>query len=374
MENSSEHGRRGAEGEFPFGENTAYADLGRKIRRYSISGHFVENNHIAQAAALIAVCESPGPGILIHPTRGAVMAACVKLNVKDDALNAQGETLIDMEFVEANIVSTGFSLGASIFGLSLTDLYSAVHDSFVGRYKPDEVRYYDKPQILETAAESIEQLRNEFARAIAATAQTEDWYKLSTFDIMIEDPPSLNDAEKVFAAFQNGSYTVASKLAGQAKFDAFKRIANWSAKVSDLPEEAGDTEDSLYSTLRVIAVGQIVRAVLEIPVTTLSAALRQYDQVVDILGQEIDIARAICDNYVYLQLRDYESKVKKSLLDRAYTLPALVEYDFGGSVHSLEAAYQIYNDAKLFGSIEANNPGSWPFIVGPLVTASRSLA
>ena len=63
LEVTSQHGRRGAQGEFPWGENTAYVDLGRSIRTYSISGRVSDNNHIAMANALAAAVETPGAGI-----------------------------------------------------------------------------------------------------------------------------------------------------------------------------------------------------------------------------------------------------------------------------------------------------------------------
>lgn len=374
LDNGSEHGRRGAEGEFPFGEQTAYADLGRKIRRYSISGRYESNNHIAEATALIAACESPGPGLLVHPTRGAVLVACTSLSVKDNAFEGQGVTEFDIEFVEANVIAGGFNLGSSLFGLSLTALFAATRDSFDDTYDPENVRYYLRNEVLETTGEAIGVIRDEFARAITSSTDNADWYTLATFNTTIEDTSNLYDAQKVFDTLENGSYTVAGKLAGQAKYDAFKRIANWSAKVSGLPSEAGDNQDSVYGATRIIAVGQMARAVMEIPVTTLGDALDQYDRLVDIIEQELAIARITCDNNVFLELRNYESKMKKALLDRAYTLPALVEYNFNGSVHSLVAAHEIYNDARLFKNIESSNPSKWPFIVGPKVLASRNLA
>ena len=76
-------GRRGAEGEFPFGENTAYADLGRKIRVYNLTAHFREDDHVWDSQALFMACESPGPGLLVHPTRGAFMAACRSIKISD---------------------------------------------------------------------------------------------------------------------------------------------------------------------------------------------------------------------------------------------------------------------------------------------------
>src|SRR6187431_2033003 len=87
-----EGGRRGAEGEFPFGEETAYADLGRKIRVYHLTAVFRENDHVGHASALFAACESPGPGILVHPTRGTQMVACRMVKVSDQLEEGAGES------------------------------------------------------------------------------------------------------------------------------------------------------------------------------------------------------------------------------------------------------------------------------------------
>src|SRR5688572_1564338 len=115
-----EGGRRGAEGEFPFGEHTAYADLGRKIRVYHLTAYFREDNHVGDSNALFRACESPGPGMLVHPTRGAVMVACRSIKVKDSLESSAGETSAEMEFVEANI---GFSgIVGTLFGIISTGL------------------------------------------------------------------------------------------------------------------------------------------------------------------------------------------------------------------------------------------------------------
>jgi len=65
-----EGGRRGAEGEFPFGEITAYADLGRKIQVYHLTAVFRADDHVFDSHSLFQACQSPGPGVLVHPTRG----------------------------------------------------------------------------------------------------------------------------------------------------------------------------------------------------------------------------------------------------------------------------------------------------------------
>jgi hypothetical protein len=56
-----EGGRRGAEGEFPFGEDTKYADLGRKIRVYHLTAIFREDDHVTDAQALLMFVSRLGP-------------------------------------------------------------------------------------------------------------------------------------------------------------------------------------------------------------------------------------------------------------------------------------------------------------------------
>mgnify|MGYP001608437230 CR=1 FL=1 len=66
----------------------------------------------------------------------------------------------------------------------------------------------------------------------------------------------------------------------------------------------------------------------------------------------------------------FRTEAQTVLLNRAYLLPALITYKFGGAVHSLVAAYAIYNDAKRFREIEASNPSDYPYALGPNVVAA----
>src|SRR5262245_32405325 len=147
-ESDAEGGRRGAEGEFPFGENTAYADLGRKIRVYHITAVFREDSHIGDSQALFEVCQSPGPGMLVHPTRGTFMAACRSVKIKDNS-EEQGETTAELEFVEANPVATG--LGGMLFGIISTALNTVSQDTFISDYMPPLVSQPWRNDVIHTA-------------------------------------------------------------------------------------------------------------------------------------------------------------------------------------------------------------------------------
>lgn len=366
---SSEHGRRGAEGEFPFGESTAYADLGRRIRTYSISGRLAENSHVADAAALIAACETPGPGPLVHPTRGVVIVACRSLKISDDLENGQGVTTFDLDFVEANLIGNGFSLGQSVFGLSLSGLFSAVSTSFLGRYNIDAVRYYDVNEARGAASDAINVIRDRYVAETVDDTTLANWKTISDLELSADQ---VSTAQETIDAIAKGMNLLASKSFGESKYEAFRSIANWGAQVSALPSMAGDAQDAVYSAVRIMAAGHMARASLEIEPETIGAALAQYDQVVSIIDQEIENAKADCDNCLFLELRKFLADAQSAMLNRAYNLPSIVEYDFGGSVHSLVAAYEIFDDAKRFGEIERRNPSSWPFVVGPKVIAARA--
>lgn len=369
-ETTSEHGRRGAEGEFPFGENTAYQDMGRKIRRYTITGRIATNNHIDITDALISVCEAPGPGLLVHPTRGAINAACTRLSVKDDPLTEQGYTRVDLEFVEASLFATG-GLGAGLMSLAAGALFTALSGSFSRTYRMDAVSYYDVDAVISTSAGAVDAIRTEYKRTIPKQKGTARWYALSAMDAVIADPAQMRSAAAAYEAFDRATKTLANASTGEEKYAYFKTIANKMAKVSPLPGAAAEAQDAVYSTVRIMAAVNMARAAMEITLSTLDDALKQYDAVVEVIDQEIAAARVLCDHALFLELRRLQTDIKTSLLTKAYRLPALIEYDFNGGVHSLVAAYEIYGDARRFSELEARNPLSWPFNMGPKIIAAR---
>lgn len=372
MEATSEHGRRGAEGEFPFSDNPAYADLGRKIRRYSLKARFPRNDHIAAATALIAACESYGPGILVHPTRGAVSVACTRLNVTDNVLEEMGVTYVDLEFVEGNIFGNGIAFGGTVFGLAVTPIYEGINAAFADQYQIENVRFYRIRDVENTVSDRMAAVKKEFEKYNARQPTLNGWQAVATMQDIVDDPASVRSTNDAFEAFKRSMRSIAAISTGDEKYASFKRIANDAAWVSTLPDEAGLSQDAVNVMVRLLAMVNMVQAALETEVTNLSQALDQYDAVVQIIDEELTAARATCQDGLYIQLRAFESSAKTSLLKRAYGLPALVEYNFSRGVSSLMAAYEIYGDAKRFREIETFNPSYTPFKLGPKVIAPRA--
>lgn len=76
-------GRRNALHEYPFRDTCWVEDLGRQSRRIQITGFVVGDDVIAQRDRLIAVCEEPGDGELVHPTFGRLQVALMEFSTAE---------------------------------------------------------------------------------------------------------------------------------------------------------------------------------------------------------------------------------------------------------------------------------------------------
>jgi hypothetical protein len=366
---SSEHGRRGAEGEFPWGETTAYADLGIKIRKFSISGRFDDNDHVERATALIAVAERRGAGILVHPTRGILNVACTSIRIKDNPEEQAGITEFDMEFVESQ-VQQGFT--AFDGALSIVSFVASTIDYLTGGYIINDVRWYLQAGIAAMAGDSFFQLRSAYDLVASITMDENDYRILSDFDAIINDPYVVRDAETAATALRNGFAQIDSRAeAGEQKIGVFKTLMDWPG-ISSLPGEAGEVENTYLTAFRSLAAAYYAKAVVETIPDNFNQGMAQYDTITNALSAMKAPIYEDCDTPLYwLALNDFQIAAQRSLIYRAYNAPALVQYQFPGSVHSLVAAYEIYGDAKRFSEIEMRNPG-YPWGVGPMIIAERS--
>lgn len=76
-------GRRDVLHEFPQRDDVLVEDLGRGPRDFSLEVLVVGADYMAARDALIAACDAPGPGELVHPYRGAVTAWCRGWRVRE---------------------------------------------------------------------------------------------------------------------------------------------------------------------------------------------------------------------------------------------------------------------------------------------------
>ena len=357
MEASSEHGRRGAEGEFPFGEITGYADLGRKLRRYSIRARFDSNRHVLEAAALIAAVETTGPGPLLHPTRGFIIAACTQLKITDKPEEDGGVTYADMEFVEANSWPNGFSLGGLLLGLVVTGIINAARTSFRARYTPSTVQTFRQANVIYAARQQVSFVAGMYAQ-VTPTKLTDKQRNsvLAALQSVAESQTLAASADNVDRAIALGMNAIAKETHGQQKFNTFRSLANTAALQSTYAAPAATAENAVYSLVRVIAGAFMSEGTLESENVNTGTIFEEYDAVDAVLQGEQDYAYSDCqDNLLYVAINDYRINALAQIANKAYNSPGVVEYDFGGAVHPVVAAYSIYNDAKRHRELEQLN-------------------
>jgi prophage DNA circulation protein len=350
-----EGGRRGAEGEFPFGENTAYADLGRRIRVYHLTAVFREDSHVSDAQALFRVCESTGPGLLVHPTRGTTMAACRHVKIKDNQ-EEQGETTAELEFVEANQGAGG--LAGSIFGLISTGLSAVSQTSFLQDYTPLAVAPPWQHDVIVAAQELVREVATTTQQTTPIDASAQDQRNILQMQEVADDVGLAANRVKVDQSLNYGFNAIAINLPDPlTRFKTMKRLANLAARTSILPTGvAADSEEAVLSRHRILAGIGITNAAMAQIYATVDEALTAMDQGSAVLEDEAKHAYDICDNVLFLELRNYITQFKQTMNDIAYRLPPLIAVDFNGGTYPLVAAYAIYNDAKKARDLEKRNP------------------
>jgi len=349
-------GRRVAHAEYPFANHTNAEDMGIKLKIFNIKAVFRENDHVGDARALFAACESPGPGILVHPTYGAVNVICNTVKVKDNVEEKQGESEADIEFLEFNSIGI-FGAAISLFGVSSINLNNTSRASFQARYRPALISQPWRIDVINRAQSLVNTTATEYGRQLKPTSPVNEWRVLAEMQELAVDDVLAASATNVDNALTEGSFgivAVTEDLTQRA--NAFRRIANAAVGSSDLPVGiATESEEAVLSRTRVVAVIGMAETAMAQTYDHVDAALRALDSLVSIFQDEMKAAYNICDNGLFLALREYSINVSRMMYDRAYRLPSSIAFDFGGSVYPLIAAYVVHSDAKRHREFERRN-------------------
>jgi prophage DNA circulation protein len=120
FDSSQTGGRKIAMHTYPFRDQPWVEDLGLANKEFRIRGFLVGADVAAQENAMHAVCALSGPGLLVHPTLGAIT---VSLTSFSSSIEAQAGRVCALEFT--------FIQGAAgaIFPSAITDAISAISDA-----------------------------------------------------------------------------------------------------------------------------------------------------------------------------------------------------------------------------------------------------
>jgi hypothetical protein len=156
-----------------------------------------------------------------------------------------------------------------------------------------------------------------------------------------------------------------------AAVNAFRGAANWAATHPPVAGDAGSLADLVLASTSIISAAYLARNAIQIRASTMQEALVQYDMVDTVLASELMVARAKCDNCLFMALQQFQIDARNTMLSRAYNSPAVIQYNLQRGISSLVAAHEIYGDAKKFGLIEAHNKPFAPYAMSGQITAPK---
>lgn len=110
-------GRQVAEHGYPFRDEVWPEDMGLAPRRFSIRGFLIGDDCFAQEDAMHAAAAQAGPGLLVHPTLGAITVSLTRFSSR---IATEHGRVVELQF--------GFLRGATsaIFPSAITDALSAI--------------------------------------------------------------------------------------------------------------------------------------------------------------------------------------------------------------------------------------------------------
>lgn len=98
-DSKSPAGRRTVVHGYPLQDEVWPEDLGRAPKKFTISGYVLGADYIAKRDALEEALDKPGPGTLVHPTRGEIQVACAEPAEIAESTREGGMARFTMHFI-----------------------------------------------------------------------------------------------------------------------------------------------------------------------------------------------------------------------------------------------------------------------------------
>lgn len=343
-------GRKNTIHTYPEKNIDSVEDLGRDTRRFTIDAYVIGENYNNQRDALIAACEEPGIGDLVHPYRGLIKASLIRVARIRETTTEGGLARISMEFLESEpptqpviTINTRQNIFDKVNAAieAASDAFTAVFDIFQKpQYVLDDVaRTINNATVaLDTAKSNGKKaldyqrevqniLNNALALALSVTNLYESFKTLFTLD------------DSINGVFEN------------LKLKDFRR--------GELITEPNDA--ALSKAIRELAVMGSAKAVTGVEFTnTAEAALIR-----DTLGVALDeLMNEEIDDILYNNIYELRGAVLLDIEQRSIDIPIILNIQLPDSLPSLFFAYDQYEDIDRAPEIVSRNnilhPGFLP--------------
>lgn len=409
-------GRKVAMHQYPFRDEQWPEDLGRRGRRVRIHGFLVDGGGQyggrgsiqAQAVQMLKVCESAGPGDVVHPLYGRLKVQLAEF----DSRHAEAPGVLELRFefaeygrplypqvapdTQSQSRLSGFALmakAAQSWSIAFTEaVHTALGDSAISS------ALKSMTSIADTAATTVTSLvtmvgilPGEFGRFVGQTVSDAQKTASSVEELAGIGAAGRESVASACDALQSAanagdyvsaslSQAAASAAAGSpqtvptavlsssdvvdvatgvqavvqaiqaanpdpyAQVQACLALANFPATSQPSAEQTA-ANAAVTALCRRMALAAAAQSSAAYVPTSQQEASDMRDLVVSAIEDEMLIAGDAGDDSSYLALRDLRSAVAADMAARGASLPQSVQVDFSGSLPSLVLAQRLYQDA-----------------------------
>lgn len=368
-------GRRLAVHEYPGGEAHDVEDMGRSAGRFSVTAYLTGEATDVQVAALLAVLDREGAGLLSLPMFGAKMVRPEKWSPSwtDDKLNAVG---LQIDFVEEGAAGAPFVAGLALRILStaaagLPGLIGTAVSGLFQAISPNSFAFKDAGDALVDMGASVEALRTGLpvpddvsryaAQIVGDTVAT-------LTGTGLPDPGTvaavlLTQVDDVVEALPEG--VGGDVLAQAASYTA--ALAAAAVERRRLSSEGG----AIYCAAAVMFAAETIRVLAATPYEARSDAIAARRRMSETADAVIPLYGALGDtivsafNELWGTAADYLSR-------SIATLAPVVLVEAPKALPSTLLAYRLYGDTTRASELVSRNKVATPLLMPTLFEASSS--
>jgi len=384
-------GRRQVIHEYPMRELPYVEDLGRKARRFTFEAFVIGADYMAARDALIAACETEGPGTLVHPYLGSMQVINEECG-EEERIDAGGYARFSLRFLEAGEArypsqAKSYTSAASASSSSLQEssasvfskIYSAVGPAWLSAAASGDIQAalslaravvtaIPSPFDTEAVSEFLDKL--DAAASAAETAATGDGSTLAELIIeAISGLGSLASSGQPDAAVQAAlEITKFGETAGTSEASIYGGTLAAVPTTTATRRVQAANRSATVALVRELAASEGVNAALAGEYASYQEAAAVRDQVLERLDDLMLSAGADpspSSDLRHTALRTLYADTRRAFVELGADLAREVPLEVGsGITPALVVAYDRYADLDRAAEITARNkvrhPGALP--------------
>lgn len=345
-------GRRVVEHQFPMRDDPYLEDLGEDLRHFEVQAYVASDKADSEAAALVTICATRGPGTLVLPLHGQLIVRCLTFE-RDRSKDKHGYLSFKLKFSRegsAFALASVSSLANLVF-VNTDTLAGVVAASFASATKVEQQPDYVADAAVDGyrgVVSALEAIRTIEPVAPTASAVQRDEIQ-ALFDdarVLLADPVSATIAAlRVVASARALGDAIAPVTAARAFEQGLGGFPPPSPTLFLTPGalQAAANGRAADRLLRIAALAAYCEAVVRIPLADRPAAITLRANAAEYIEAELeDLSAADIDLFHALEvlrnsLIDYLSR---SIID----LAPVLQVEVNARLPSLYWAWRLYKD------------------------------